>query len=291
MNFCGGPLWSLICFLDPAAVAVAAMTSDSVRRSALDTVEYRKLDLRGKRRIRRQPQPLVGRRGRDTTGEYAASSHLVYVFGDEDGSEEDEIRNEDVVEPRSRCRQPRAENRVDDPLVGSVEVIVKEDDTLTNIALRYSCKISDLKRLNKLINEQDFYGLKRIRIPVIRHGVIEEQLQLKDMETNSSDCGSRENWLGGEFIDSVASSPNDSQSRQAEQLLLRYDNEIQTALTMTRLDQSTNSAVIREPVNRQISKTLNWRTILIFFLMFCVIIPIIGGLYFILKHLFNTSGN
>lgn len=150
MNFCGGSLWSLICFLDPAAVSAAvaaAMTSDSVRRSVLDTVEYRKLDLRGKRRIRRQPPPLVGRRGRDTTGEYTASSHLVYVFGDEDGSEEDEIRNEDVVEPRSRCRQPRAENRVDDPMVGSVEVIVKEDDTLTNIALRYNCKVGTFCRI------------------------------------------------------------------------------------------------------------------------------------------------
>lgn len=102
------------------------------------------------------------------------------------------------------------------------------------------------------------------------------------------DCNSREDWLN---TDSIASSPNDSQSRQAEQLLLRYDSEIQTTLTTTRLDQSMNSTVIREPVNRQISKTLSWRTVLIFFIMFCVIIPIIGGLYFILKHLFNTSGN
>lgn len=42
-----------------------------------------------------------------------------------------------------------------------------------------------MKRLNKLINEQDFYCLKRIRIPVIRHGVIEEQLRLEEEEANN----------------------------------------------------------------------------------------------------------
>lgn len=45
--------------------------------------------------------------------------------------------------------------------------------------------MSDIKRLNKLINEQDFYSLKRIHIPVIRHGVIEEQLRLEEDEADN----------------------------------------------------------------------------------------------------------
>ena len=44
-------------------------------------------------------------------------------------------------------------------------------------------QVADLKRLNKLISDQDFFGRKRIRVPVIRHGVLEERIQMEDKQS------------------------------------------------------------------------------------------------------------
>lgn len=267
------------------------MTSDCVRMSLPETVGYRRLDLHGsgncsisnKRRTRRYP---AFRKGAEAIAALSAASSTVYVSVDENASE-DELRTEDLIEPRPRNRQAPLEDKACDLLVSSVEIDVKENDSLSNIALRYNCKVSDMKRLNKLINEQDFYCLKRIRIPVIRHGVIEEQLRLEEEEANNPEslhCRSNENWLDAEFADSIASPSRDSQSQEAERLLLTYDHEIQNTLLLARFDRSTDDAAIQPPLGHQISKSLNWRTVLTCFVMFCVVIPIIGVLYLIVKH-------
>ncbi|CAG13095.1 unnamed protein product, partial [Tetraodon nigroviridis] len=51
---------------------------------------------------------------------------------------------------------------------------VLDGDTLNKFALQYGCKVADIKRVNNLIQEQDFYALKSVRIPVQKHSLLEE---------------------------------------------------------------------------------------------------------------------
>ncbi|CAJ0574393.1 unnamed protein product, partial [Mesorhabditis spiculigera] len=49
-----------------------------------------------------------------------------------------------------------------------IEKKVKPGDTLNKIALQYSVAVSDLKRANNLVNDQDFVARSVIKIPVSR---------------------------------------------------------------------------------------------------------------------------
>lgn len=57
--------------------------------------------------------------------------------------------------------------------------IVREigpEDTLQNISLKSGCSVSELKRANNIMNDQEFYGLKYIKIPIKRYGLLSEVL-------------------------------------------------------------------------------------------------------------------
>ncbi|CAF1168156.1 unnamed protein product [Adineta steineri] len=61
---------------------------------------------------------------------------------------------------------------------GSIVIVEKPilpQESLQAFAIRYRVPISQLKRLNNLQNDQDFYGLKYCRVPVRRFGILHEQ--------------------------------------------------------------------------------------------------------------------
>jgi len=47
-------------------------------------------------------------------------------------------------------------------------------------------QVSELKQLNRLISDQDVFGLHTIRVPVKRYGVVEEliQAEMEEAQTN-----------------------------------------------------------------------------------------------------------
>ncbi|VDM58862.1 unnamed protein product [Angiostrongylus costaricensis] len=49
-----------------------------------------------------------------------------------------------------------------------VERKVKADDTLNKIAIQYSVNVSDIKRVNNLVKDQDFIALTVVKIPISR---------------------------------------------------------------------------------------------------------------------------
>ncbi|KJH43926.1 LysM domain protein [Dictyocaulus viviparus] len=49
-----------------------------------------------------------------------------------------------------------------------IERKVKADDTLNKIAIQYSVNVSDIKRANNLVKDQDFVALTVVKIPVSR---------------------------------------------------------------------------------------------------------------------------
>ncbi|UJR33166.1 hypothetical protein I4U23_020622 [Adineta vaga] len=60
---------------------------------------------------------------------------------------------------------------------GSIVIIekpIRANETLQAFAIRYRVPVSQLKRLNNLQNDQDFYALKYCRVPVRRFGLLHE---------------------------------------------------------------------------------------------------------------------
>ncbi|XP_075449178.1 lysM and putative peptidoglycan-binding domain-containing protein 3 [Ascaphus truei] len=91
---------------------------------------------------------------------------------DNDTLEED--AEEYALRPRGRekTRRSTSKERLDDIVFISKDI--NEGDTLNAIALQYCCTVADLKRANNFINEQDFFALRSIKIPVKRFSVLTE---------------------------------------------------------------------------------------------------------------------
>ncbi|NXG79237.1 LYSM3 protein, partial [Baryphthengus martii] len=63
-------------------------------------------------------------------------------------------------------------DRLDDIVLLTKDI--QEGDTLNAIALQYCCSVADIKRVNNLINDQDFFALRSIKIPVKKFSVLTE---------------------------------------------------------------------------------------------------------------------
>uniref|UniRef100_A0A8D1DCQ2 LysM and putative peptidoglycan-binding domain-containing protein 3 n=3 Tax=Sus scrofa TaxID=9823 RepID=A0A8D1DCQ2_PIG len=105
------------------------------------------------------------------------SSGQVHAFGnctDSDILEEDA----EVYELRSRgkekIRRSTSRDRLDDIIVLTKDI--QEGDTLNAIALQYCCTVADIKRVNNLISDQDFFALRSIKIPVKKFSSLTETL-------------------------------------------------------------------------------------------------------------------
>jgi LysM repeat protein len=55
-----------------------------------------------------------------------------------------------------------------------VEKPIRPQETIQAFAIRYRVPVSQLKRINNLQNDQDFYALKHCRVPVRRFGLLHE---------------------------------------------------------------------------------------------------------------------
>ncbi|XP_071777387.2 lysM and putative peptidoglycan-binding domain-containing protein 4 [Centroberyx gerrardi] len=105
---------------------------------------------------------------------HASADGQVYMFrrrpNESAGSSEDEEFN--VMELRPRLCQDQEQDRA-----GSVQLLEREvldGDNLNKLALQYGCKVADIKRVNNLIQEQDLFALKLIKIPVQKHSFLTE---------------------------------------------------------------------------------------------------------------------
>ncbi|XP_032873156.1 lysM and putative peptidoglycan-binding domain-containing protein 3 isoform X4 [Amblyraja radiata] len=93
----------------------------------------------------------------------------VYLFASSTPSEnelsEDEVEGFEL-RPRGKekIRRTVTKDRLDDIVYLIREI--QEGDTLNALALQYCCTVADIKRINNLINDQDFFALRSIKIPV-----------------------------------------------------------------------------------------------------------------------------
>ncbi|NXS62434.1 LYSM3 protein, partial [Brachypteracias leptosomus] len=106
-----------------------------------------------------------------------AGGHLYPFVGAAAGAESEGTEEEGEVtelRPRGRekVRRSASRDRLDDIVLLTRDV--QEGDTLNAIALQYCCSVADIKRVNNLINDQDFFALRSVRIPVKKFSVLTE---------------------------------------------------------------------------------------------------------------------
>lgn len=93
-------------------------------------------------------------------------------------------------------------------LYGNKEIIyhdLEDDDTLQKLALKFNCKISEIKHANKIYKDKELHALRTIKIPVLKDGVLYDEYSRKqkdnEPEAENSDIkkdgfyGSREDKL------------------------------------------------------------------------------------------------
>jgi len=104
-----------------------------------------------------------------------------------------------------------------------IEKDISKGDTLLSFSIKFNCNVNDLKKANNLTTDQDFYTLKKIRIPVKKHGIFaEEESQVvtsrydDDASEEKVDVSGSSN--GEEFLKSMDKNIKDVSSNNQEVL-------------------------------------------------------------------------
>lgn len=116
------------------------------------------------------------------------------------------------------------------PKEDSVELIeycIKPNDSLLSISISCNCSVEELKRVNKLINDQEFYGLRYIKIPVRKYGLLSEVLihQLNQTNKPISIKEIKDTLINSDSINSTNQSYPSNLSHNSSANLLNLDNQ------------------------------------------------------------------
>jgi len=73
----------------------------------------------------------------------------------------------------------------------TIECDIQPSDTLSSLALKYNIQLAELKRVNNILNDAEFFALKRIKIPVRPTSLLNELLPGVHSEESRNNNG----WL------------------------------------------------------------------------------------------------
>ncbi|KAM6222233.1 lysM and putative peptidoglycan-binding domain-containing protein 3 [Rhynchocyon petersi] len=220
--------------------------------------------------------------------------HHAYV-----NSTEGEVSEEDaeVYELRSRgkekVRRSTSRDRLDDIIVLTREI--QEGDTLNAIALQYCCTVADIKRVNNLISDQDFFALRSVRIPVKKFSSLTETLYLpkgrQASRPSSIQCASEQQDIEP-ANDSLSSSESAGSflkevDRDIEQIVKCTDtkrenlNEVVSALTAQQIHfEPDNKNTQRKDPYYGADWGIGWWTAVVIMLIVGIITPVFYLLYY-----------
>lgn len=223
------------------------------------------------------------------------ASGQAHAFGhctDSDVLEEDA----EVYELRSRgkekVRRSTSRDRLDDIILLTKDI--QEGDTLNAVALQYCCTVADIKRVNNLISDQDFFALRSIKIPVKKFSSLTETLYppkgrqisrpspvLYAQEQEilpANDCLSS-NESAGSFLKEV--------DRDIEQIVKCTDtkkenlNEVVSALTAQQIRfEPENKNTYRKDPYYGADWGIGWWTAVVIMLIVGIITPVFYLLYY-----------
>uniref|UniRef100_A0A6B2F637 LysM and putative peptidoglycan-binding domain-containing protein 3 n=1 Tax=Bothriechis nubestris TaxID=1766655 RepID=A0A6B2F637_9SAUR len=156
----------------------------------------------------------------------SVDSH-VYPFGNNLSSDSDVLEDEvEIYELRPRgkekTRRSTSRERMDD--IVFITKDIQEGDTLNALALQYSCSVADIKRVNNLITDQDFFALRTIKIPVKKFSLLTETHCFPKNRQNSRSASSS---YSAEFSDSSLAPELFSSTETAGNFLKEVDRDIE----------------------------------------------------------------
>ncbi|XP_029289946.1 lysM and putative peptidoglycan-binding domain-containing protein 4 [Cottoperca gobio] len=105
---------------------------------------------------------------------HASADGQIYMFNKR--SNESSVSSDDeelnVMEMRPQVFQEQEQDNLRN--IQLLEREVLDGDNLNKLALQYGCKVTDIMRVNNLMQEQDLFGLKSIKIPVPKYSFLSE---------------------------------------------------------------------------------------------------------------------
>uniref|UniRef100_G3UA08 LysM and putative peptidoglycan-binding domain-containing protein 3 n=1 Tax=Loxodonta africana TaxID=9785 RepID=G3UA08_LOXAF len=223
------------------------------------------------------------------------SSGQVHAYGnctDSDVLEEDAEVYELRSRGREKVRRSTSRDRLDDIIVLTKDI--QEGDTLNAIALQYCCTVADIKRVNNLISDQDFFALRSIKIPVKKFSSLTETLYppkaRQASRPSSVPCAPEQQELVP-ANDSLSSSESagflKEVDRDIEQIVKCTDtkrenlNEVVSALTaqQIRFDPDNKNTQRKDPYYGA-DWGIGWWTAVVIMLIVGIITPVFYLLYY-----------
>lgn len=237
------------------------------------------------------------------------SSSRVYIFGN-DRAEEVGIEDGSVemteLRPRSRNKRSYASTKIASKQSKKTETIDREiqpSDTIQSFSLQYGCTIAELRRVNNLYSDQDFYALTTIKIPVQPHGILTEVSDKKQKPPPLKIPGNQPSTSGADNENENDESDYDDMEPNGEcvrtvsirsaldspnSFLQHMDNDLKlicksTPLRKSNLDEVTRTLTINciNPIKlrKQQEKTLGaacgigWKGVLVLVFIVGIVLP------------------
>lgn len=218
----------------------------------------------------------------------------VHTFGnctDSDMLEEDA----EVYELRSRgkekVRRSTSRDRLDDIIILIKDI--QEGDTLNAVALQYCCTVADIKRVNNLISDQDFFALRSIKIPVKRFSSLTETLHplkgRQGLHPPPAPCVEEQEIVPADSFSSSESAGSflKEVDRDIEQIVKCTDtkkenlNEVVSALTAQQIRfEPDNKSVPRKDPYYGADWGIGWWTAVVIMLIVGIVTPVFYLLYY-----------
>lgn len=109
----------------------------------------------------------------------------------DDGEESRALLHDDIgletlhIKKRDEDRSPSRQQ----PRDQTIETDIQPSDTLLTLSLKYNVALAELKRVNNFIRDDEFYALKRIKIPVRPTSLLTELLPGVNSDENRNNNG------------------------------------------------------------------------------------------------------
>lgn len=179
-----------------------------------------------------------------------------------------------------------------------------ENDTIHSIAIRFNCSVSDIKKLNKIIQDNEIYAFKKIKVPLTPHNILIDTLPAVHKSGTNSPRSSRrghtsnteepskekleEKLLVASVTNAVIKTNEFSDRNVDAENESQLENELLNEPLLSNTQFRGYPKSIKLPKNDFLSFSgsdceLSWVFLLIVILAFCVIIPLIY-VYAVYEH-------
>ncbi|XP_057693105.1 lysM and putative peptidoglycan-binding domain-containing protein 4 [Corythoichthys intestinalis] len=204
---------------------------------------------------------------------HASADGQVYMFkrkANGTAASSDDEEELGLMEMRPRILQETEQDRMAN--FHFLERDLLDDDNLNKLALQYGCKVADIKRANNLIQEQDLFALKSIKIPVPKHSFLMESIT--------------------DMSDSLEETPVKVQPhrKQVMDFLIEVDNDTEKLIPPTDdcdvdlLDVGPKGSTLKGHKGQGADWGIQWWNAVVAMLLIGIVLPLFYVIYFKTKH-------